>query len=162
MQVNWGCRRAGNPHGDVTDASGGHCRSHARQTSGLLFVESLRCGPPPPAHAPLLFDFLPTQVPAEAQTAPCVGSSVPRHTFPKQAHSKTRLVAMALRKYEKKGGNHVLTGRGRFLTWRGLVMCVRLFAPVLPRWRAAWQNHYGLCKHTLTSQFKSLLPHTHT
>lgn len=154
-QVNWGCLEAGNP---LTDASGGRCRSHARQTSGPLFVESLRCGLPPP-----LFDFLPTQVPAEAERVPCVGSSVPRHTSPKQAHSKTRLVAMALSKYEKKGGGgDVLTGQGRFLMWRGLVMCVRLFAPVLPRWRAAWQNHYGLCKHTVTSQFKSLLPQTRT
>lgn len=70
---------------------------------------------------------------------------------------------MALSKYKKKGGNDVLTGRGRFLMWRGLVMCVCVFfAPVLPRWRAAWQSHYGLCKHTLTSHFKSLLPHMHT
>lgn len=41
-------------------------------------------------------------------------------------------------------------------------MCVRLFAPVLLllHWRAAWQNHYGLWKHILTSRLKSPLPHT--
>lgn len=44
--------------------------------------------------------------------------------------------------------------------WWCVRMCVRLFAPVLPHWRAAWQNHYGLCKHILTSPLKSPLPHT--
>lgn len=40
-------------------------------------------------------------------------------------------------------------------------VCVRLFCRVLLHWRAAWQNHYGLCKHILTSRLKSALPHTY-
>lgn len=123
-QVNWGCLEAGNPLGDVTDASGGRCRSHARQTSGPLFVESLRCGLPPP-----LFDFLPTQVPAEAERVPCVGSSVPRHTSPKQAHSKTRLVAMALSKYEKKGGGRCPHRTGAFFNVAGACNVRASFCP---------------------------------
>lgn len=62
----------------------------------------------------------------------------------------------------KRGETMSSQDGGVFLMWQGLVMCVRLFAPVPPRRMAAWQNHYGLCKHTLTSQFKSLLPHTRT
>lgn len=31
-----------------------------------------------------------------------------------------------------------------------------------PHGRVAWQNHYSLCKHTLTSQLELVLPHTNT
>lgn len=158
-------RRAGNLHGDVTDASGGHCRSHVRQTSGLLFVESLRCGLPPPT----------------PPTRPSYSTSSPLRCLQKQRESHVlvhlSLDTHSLNKHTPKHGWlpwHWVNTRKRgetmssqdggvFLMWRGLVMCVCVFfAPVLLRWRAAWQSHYGLCKHTLTSHFKSLLPHMHT
>lgn len=38
--------------------------------------------------------------------------------------------------------------------------CVCVSLPLYRRdGRAAWQNHYGLCKHMLTSPLESALPH---
>lgn len=91
-----------------------------------------------------LFDFLPSQVPTEAQMIPCVHSSVPWHTFPKQALSKTLLVVMAV--LLAWVNNRVLR-RGEELNLRGggnsVCECVWRYSP---QRRAALQSHSTLRK----------------
>lgn len=45
---------------------------------------------------------------------------------------------------------------------RGATVCVCLLPQYCRHGRAAWQNHYGLCKHILTSWLEPALPHTNT